>query len=185
MNTLSRAALYLLAAVAAYEFLVSSARKIKRRAVFEMAEARAKKTGLPLLVIGDPHNGIASIVTGPDYTCGDVCLDLTGCPECAANGHTVLKGSLEQILPALDLSKYVVYISCVLEYVSDLPSVLFNLQRVQTGNLFVVNVECYSFMAYFYPHFLTKEQPPKYIINSCPPFAREIMYSVNPRYSSQ
>ena len=31
------------------------------------------------------------------------------------------------------------------------------------NDLFVVNVEWYSFMAYFYPYFLTHERPPQNI----------------------
>ena len=135
-------------------------RKYKRRYVFKMANSRAKLTGKKLLVIGDPYNGIASKTTGTDYSCGDLCLDLTGCPMCSGNS---IKGRLEDTIGSINLNDYVVFISCVLEYTDDLPSINFYLDKMNQQDLFVVNVEWYSFMAWFYPYFLTKERPPHYI----------------------
>ena len=65
-----------------YEVAICILRKIKRRVVFKRAQERAKLTGKKLIVIGDPYNGLASKTTGCDYGCGDLCLDLTGCPNC-------------------------------------------------------------------------------------------------------
>ena len=148
-----------------FEIAICILRKVKRRRIYAMAKARSIETGLPLLVIGDPYNGIASIATGQDYGCGDVCMDLTGCSGCPVG----IKGALEDILPQTNLTQYVVFISCVLEYVDDLPLIVKELETMNSHNLFVVNVEWYSLMAYFYPFFLTGEQPPKYIIYKCPP----------------
>ncbi len=134
-------------------------RKIKRRIVYQKAKKRAKLTGKKLLVIGDPYNGIASKSTGIDYSCGDVCIDLTGCPACPES----IKGRLEDTIGKLKMDEYVIYISCVLEYVDDLDYINTFLNKVKPEDLFVVNVEWYSFMAWFYPYFLTKERPPKYI----------------------
>ncbi len=163
--------------IAVYETFICFLRKVKRRRIYQMAYARSKETGLPLLVVGDPYNGIASKSTGADYGCGDVCLDLTGCPGCASRHVKILKGSMEELLPVIDLSKYIVYISCVLEYVNDLPVFLESLKQVRKGNLFIVNVERYSLVAYIYPYYLTNEQPPKYIIRTCPPFSSAVQYS--------
>jgi hypothetical protein len=134
-------------------------RKIKRRIVYQKAKKRAKLTGKKLLVIGDPYNGIASKSTGIDYSCGDICIDLTGCPACPES----IKGRLEDTIGTLKLEEYVIYVSCVLEYVDDLDYINTFLDKVKPEDLFVVNVEWYSFMAWFYPYFLTKERPPKYI----------------------
>ena len=134
-------------------------RKIKRRIVYQKAKKRAKLTGKKLLVIGDPYNGIASKSTGIDYSCGDICIDLTGCPACPES----IKGRLEDTIGTLKLEEYVIYVSCVLEYVDDLDYINTFLDKVKPDDLFVVNVEWYSFMAWFYPYFLTKERPPKYI----------------------
>lgn len=140
----------------AYETAICILRKIKRRKLYKRAQERAKKTGKKLLVIGDPYNGIASKTTGCDYGCGDLCLDLTGCPNCPKS----IKGRLEDNIKKLKLKNYVVYISCVLEYVDDLPLIMSYLDKMNQDDLFVVNVEWYSFMAWFYPYYLTNERPP-------------------------
>ena len=142
-----------------YENIISMIRKLKRRNQFKRASKRAHDTNKQLLVIGDPYNGIASITTGSDYTCGDVCVDITGCPKCD-NG---VKARLEDYLPTINLDEYVIYISCVLEYVDDLPLILSYLNKVPSNDLYVVNVEWYTITAYFYPCFLTNESKAKWI----------------------
>ncbi len=143
-----------------YEIGVMVLRKVKRRSTFKKAQARAKETGKKLLVIGDPYNGIASKTTGIDYSCGDVCVDLTGCPMCPES----VKGRLEDTIGTINLDDYIIYISCVLEYTDDLPKIMSYLNKVNPKDLFIVNVEWYSFMAWFYPYFLTKERPPQNIL---------------------
>jgi hypothetical protein len=142
-----------------YENIISMIRKLKRRNQFKRASKRAQDTNKQLLVIGDPYNGVASIISGSDYTCGDICLDITGCPKCD-NG---VKARLEDYLPTINLDEYVIYISCVLEYVDDLPLILSYLNKVPSNDLYVVNVEWYTIAAYFYPFFLTKESQAKWI----------------------
>ena len=142
-----------------YEITICMIRKIKRKIYYKKAVKRAKETNKKLLVIGDPYNGIASITTGLDYNCGNLCIDLTGCPKC----DNAIKGRLEDIISTLNLNEYVIYISCVLEYLDDLPLVMSYLNKVNKNDLFIVNVEWYSLMAYFYPYYLTGERPPKYI----------------------
>ena len=142
-----------------YEVVICILRKIKRRITFKRAQERAKLTGKKLLVIGDPYNGLASKTTGCDYGCGDLCLDLTGCPNCPKS----IKGRLEDTIGDINLDEYIVYISCVLEYVDDLDYINSYLERMDQNDLFVVNVEWYSLMAYFYPYTLTNERPPSYI----------------------
>jgi hypothetical protein len=133
-----------------------------RRAYYTCALERARQVNKPLMVIGDPDNGIASIYTGADYGCGDICVDLTGCPTCSSRSK-VMKGRLEELVKGIDFSKYVVYISCVLEYTDDLPLILQRMQEVNPDELFIVSVEWYSWMAFLYPYYLTGERPPKYI----------------------
>ena len=142
-----------------YEITICMIRKIKRKVYYKKAVKRAKETNKKLLVIGDPYNGIASITTGLDYNCGNLCIDLTGCPKC----DNAIKGRLEDIIPTLNLNEYVIYISCVLEYLDNLPLVMSYLNKVNKNDLFIVNVEWYSLMVYFYPYYLTDERPPKYI----------------------
>lgn len=171
-SSFSRVLLIIIVGIVVYETIIGIYRKLKRRRAYALAKARAKSTGLPLLVIGDPYNGLMSIVTGPDYGCGTICLDLVGCSKCP----NAIKGRLEDEIKKIDVNKYVIYVSCVLEYVDDLPLILSYLDNMNFENLFIVNVEWYSLMAYLYPYFLTNEQPPKYIIYQCPPWNKKIVY---------
>lgn len=113
-------------------------RRRNRRQLFAEAQARARATGAPLLVVGDPDTGYVTKHYGRDYGCGTVCTDLTGCPSCP----TGLRGRLEDVLPRLSAQSYVVFVSCTLEYVQDLPHCVRELERVAVpGGLFVVPVE--------------------------------------------
>lgn len=150
---------YFIVFLIVYEIVICILRKIKRRTVYAKAKQRAHQTGKKLLVIGDPYNGLASKTTGCDYGCGDLCMDLTGCPNCPKT----MKGRLEDTITDINLNEYIIYISCVLEYVDDIEYIQTFLDKVDPNDLFVVNVEWYSLMAYFYPYFLTHEQPPKNI----------------------
>jgi hypothetical protein len=148
-----------------YETIICIKRKINRRRIFSLAKERSIKTGLPLLVVGDPYNGLASIVTGIDYGCGDICIDLTGCNKCPSK----IKEKLENVVQRIDLNGYIVFISCVLEYVDDLPLIVSYLNKMDPKNLFIVSVEWYCLMSRFYPYFLTNEEPAKNIIYEAPP----------------
>ena len=151
--------IYFIVFLIVYEIVICILRKIKRRTVYAKAKQRAHQTGKKLLVIGDPYNGLASKTTGCDYGCGDLCMDLTGCPNCPKT----MKGRLEDTITDVNLNEYIIYISCVLEYVDYIEYIQTFLDKVDPEDLFVVNVEWYSLMAYFYPYFLTHEQPPKNI----------------------
>lgn len=158
-----------------YETAIMYKRKMNRRKLFKKAQKRAKLTNKKLLVIGDPYNGVASISTGADYHCGDLCIDLTGCPKCTNS----IEAKLEDVISKINLNEYVIYISCVLEYVDKLPKILSYLNKVDRKNIFIVTVEWYSLNAYFYPYYLTNEQPPKNIIYLT---KKEIKYFPNPFY---
>jgi hypothetical protein len=155
-----------------YETIITLRRKYTRRRLYWKALNRSFETGKKLLVVGDPYNGIASIVTGTDYDCGDYCIDLTGCPKCK-NGQIM---KLEEAVEMMNLDNYIVFISCVLEYVDDIEKIVNVLNKLDNKNLFIVTVEYYSIMAYFYPYFLTKESSPKQIIYNTNP----IKYFKNP-----
>lgn len=134
-------------------------RRRNRRRYFQMAAQRAEELGVPLLVVGDPDTGFVTQFFGRDYECGNVCTDLTGCPSCP----TGIVGPLEQVLPQLPSQSHVIYVSCTLEYVTDLPAVIQQLERVSVpGGLFVVRVE--------HPHSTWILYPgAKWILHSAPP----------------
>ena len=116
---------------------------------FEAAAHRAAALGRVLVVVGDPDAG-AHTRLARAYGCGDLCVDLRGCPRC-------------QVMQAADLTagrvagvaddSAVVFVSCVLEYVSDPEAALRELQRMagSRDNLFIVFVEPWSLTAALYP----------------------------------
>lgn len=122
-------------------------RLTRRKELFRRASERALELGLPLLVVGDPDTGFVTRFFGRAYGCGDLCTDLTGCPKCPHG----IAGRLEDVLPRLRARSHVVFVSCTLEYVDDLPSVVRELERVSVpGGLFVATVEPGSLTNLFY-----------------------------------
>ena len=136
-----------------YQVILTIQLKLKRREVFIKALERSKLTGKKLVVIGDPYNGVGSLYTGPDYTCGDICVDINGCPNCS-NG---VKSDLESYLASINLDEYIIFISCTLEYIPDISNILIHLNKVPKENLFTVNVQCYNLVCYYYPNFISNE----------------------------
>jgi len=120
-----------------------------RRRRYEAAVGRASELGRPLVVVGDPDAGAHTRLLRA-YGCGDLCVDLRGCPRCEVmQAVDLTQGTLEGV--ANDSA--VVYVSCVLEYVVDPEAVLRELYRMAGSpeNLFLVLVEPYSLTAALYP----------------------------------
>lgn len=138
--TLLRKALWIGAAVAAWETGWWLRRRMQRRSMFEAARAEARRLGRPLVVVGAPDGGVTA-----GYGCGDVTVDLAGstCPNS-------LVADVTKPLPFADDS-VVVFVACVLEYVDDLPRAVAELTRISGGRMFVVRVEPWTLTAYLYP----------------------------------
>ena len=124
-------------------------RQNERSRIFKMAEKQSQKIGKSLLVVGDPYNGIGSrfynnFIEG--YGCGNITIDLTGCPMCP-NG---VKSDIYSYLKEQDDNSMVIFISCVLEYVDNIDDVIKEIYRVASNNIFIVTVNEYSLSAYFY-----------------------------------
>lgn len=128
-------------------YLALGPRRVRRRRTYEEALLRARELGKPLIVLGAPSNGAVNHALGPDYGCGDLCVDLLGCQGC----RNTAEGPAEAVLPTLDTDSAVVFVSCTLEYVDDVDLVWDELLRVSGGELFVVTVEPVSLTAWFYP----------------------------------
>ncbi len=126
--------------VAAWEVGWWGRRFINRRLTFSRAAARARELGRPLVVVGAPDLGPTS-----GYPCGDVTLDIreSACPNS-------LRTDITKTIPFEDAS-CVVFVSCVLEYVLDLPAAIRELCRVSGGELFIVRVEPWTIASRFYP----------------------------------
>lgn len=137
----------LFAGTLAAEGLAAQRRFAARAEQYQLAQARALAAGRPLVVVGDPDAGLHTRFARA-YGCGDVCIDLLGCPACP-NSVTVdlAKGS------GLADNSAVVFVSCVLEYVDDFAGVAKELLRVAGGheNLFIVTVQPWTFTAHLYP----------------------------------
>ena len=147
-----------------YELSISRYRKIKRKEYYNIAETLSKKTGKPLIVIGDPKAGWH---LGTHYKCGDLCIDLVGCKTCPMQ----VAGKAHNILKQFGSNTAVIFSSCVLEYVdpSDIDITLNEIYRVSGGDFINVGVEPYSLLNY---HFYGTQRT---IINS-PPHTKSVSY---------
>jgi len=146
--------------------------RLKRReSYYQLAVARADFLKRPLIVIGDPDGGTTKTVNG----FGDLCVDLTGCPNAppAPDGSvTGVKADITKpgSIPAKDDSA-VVYVCCVLEYVDDIDAAWKEILRVAGNpwNVVVVTVDPNTFTAYTYPH-------NRWVIDAAPPTSAELSY---------
>jgi len=146
-------------------FFNSLYRRYRRYNIYKKAVERSHVTNKKLLVIGDPDNGFMNKYFGQDYGCGDICLDLTGCP----NYKNGIKGDIYEVLKDMETNSYVIFISCVLEYVESdkLDNIYKHLLRVSGNDLCIVSVGSYSFESYFYiGRYFTNESDAKNIIHT-------------------
>lgn len=136
------------ALLAAYETTLAVARFRRRERVFAEARACATQLGRPLVVVGDPDGGAHTRLSRA-YGCGDACIDLRGCPRC----HVSIEADVTKTLEQFADDSVVVYVSCVLEYVSDAAAAEAELLRIagHRERLFVVYVDPWSFTSVVYP----------------------------------
>lgn len=120
-----------------------------RRRAFEAAVRRAAELRRPLVVVGDPDAGAHTRLVRA-YGCGDLCVDIEGCPLCRVTRAADLTAGP---VPGVADDSAVVFVSCVLEYVSDPQAAAQELQRMAGSreNLFVVFVEPWTLTAALYP----------------------------------
>jgi hypothetical protein len=127
-------------------YLALWARRRRRQAVFAAAQARARELGRTLIVLGAPGAGLVNVFA-PDYGCGDLCIDLEGCPGC----ERAATGRAEDVLPFIPDDSAVVFVSCTLEYVDDVDLVWRELRRIAGDDVFAVAVEPWTLTAFFFP----------------------------------
>jgi len=134
-------------ALGAVEGAAAIARHRDRSRLYAQAVARASRLSRPLVVIGDPDAGAHTSLYRA-YGCGDTCVDLAGCPGCPV----AISADVTQPLPFADDSA-VVFVSCVLEYVSDASLAWQQILRVAgtPENIFVATVQPWTATAVFYP----------------------------------
>lgn len=139
----------MLGGVLAAEGALALGRFEARRRAYQAAIHRASEAGRPLIVVGDPDAGAHTRLVRA-YGCGDRCIDLRGCPRCEVmQAADLTRGPI----PGIKDDSAVVYVSCVLEYVSDPEAALRELHRMagSPDNLFLVFVERWSLTAALYP----------------------------------
>lgn len=125
-----------------------AARRPRRRAHYERALARARVAGKPLLVVGDPGGGW----THGDYGYGDVCIDLTGCPDAPPGVATAAVDLSSDRIPLADDS-CVAFVCYVLEYVPDIEHAVEEIERVagRASDTFVLALRADEIAAWMYP----------------------------------
>lgn len=146
LRTFSRVAFTTLAAA---EGGLALQRWRRRRATFEAASWRATELGRPLVVVGDPDAGAHTSLM-PAYGCGDLCIDLRGCPRCESyRAADITRGPIAGVAD----DSAVVFVSCVFEYVDDLDAARREVLRIagSSENVFVVTVQPWTFTAALYP----------------------------------
>lgn len=121
----------------------------ERARLFLQAAERARTLGRPLIVVGNPDGGMATRFIRT-YGCGDMCVDLKGCPLCPVTRVAdITQGPLEGVGD----DSAVVYVSCVLEYVGDLQAALMELARIAGSprNLYIATVQPWTLTSVLYP----------------------------------
>jgi hypothetical protein len=121
----------------------------ERAAAFQTAAERASALGRRLVVVGDPDAGMHTRLMRA-YGCGDVCVDMNGCPKCPV---TVVADITQGPIADVADDSAVVFVSCVLEYVTDLEAALREVARMagSPDNVFIVTVQPWTLTARLYP----------------------------------
>mgnify|MGYP001233728242 CR=1 FL=1 len=156
MSLLKTGARVLFGYVAALEASAAMVRHNERTVAYAAANQRASTLGRKLIVIGDPDAGFHTRMMRA-YGCGDVCVDLNGCPRCPV---TVVADITQRVESVADDSA-VVFVSCVLEYIRDMPAALSEILRMAGSreNVFLVTVQPWTLTARLYPAARWKAAP--------------------------
>lgn len=128
--------LYILIGIIILDCIFSLYRVYRRINLYNKAQEKSISLNKELLVIGNPSSGFINKNIYKCYDCGDICLDLNGCGDCPKQ----IKGDLLEELKKMDSNKYVIFESCVLEYIDNnsLSEINKELNRVSGGNLYQV-----------------------------------------------
>lgn len=148
MGGVRSAAIGAVAALGVYESTLALARFRRRRLVYRAAQERARRLNRPVVVVGDPDAGMHTRMARA-YPCGDVCVDLSGCPQCPIS----IPANIEQTIPLIEDDSVVVFVSCVFEYVDDVEAAIAELMRIAgaPANLFSVVVDPLCLTSLMYP----------------------------------
>lgn len=129
------------AAVGAWETGWWTRRVRDRRDLYRRAKAHARAIGKPLLIVGAPDLGPTK---GP-VAADDLVLDIA--PSAAPNA---IRADVTRRIP-LPNDSVVVFVSCVLEYVTDLDAAMRELRRVGRNRIYVCRVQPWTLTGWLYP----------------------------------
>ncbi len=149
MSTFRTFARVALGGLVVAETAVAYRRWQARREAFDLAVRRAAALRRPLIVVGDPDGGAVTRLQRA-YGCGDMCVDINGCPMCkVARVADITAGPV----PGVADDSAVVFVSCVLEYVGDAAAAVREIGRMagSVENIFYVSVEPWTMTAALYP----------------------------------
>lgn len=127
------------------ELSLSVFRQYKRKTKYKEALQHSEKVNKKLIVIGAPFNGMMNS-RFKIYGCGDICIDLIGCSGC----KKTIKGDLIEVLKKIPHNKYVIFESCVLEYINKKKEALDLINKVSGGHYYSVRIFPSLFPIYFY-----------------------------------
>jgi len=112
-----------------YEGVVQSYEIYLRTKYYNKAHKISRKLKKPLLVVGRPR--FAHGLGPPLHGCGDICVDIEGCPECPKSKKADVTN-----LPFKDKQFGAVFCSHVLEHIKNPKKAIKELARV--GNYVVI-----------------------------------------------
>lgn len=159
------------------ESLASMARFGDRKVLYGQALQRARETSRPLVVVGDPDAGAHTRLLRA-YGCGDVTIDLAGAPNCPVSiPADITAGPITRVPD----DSAVVYVSCVLEYVTNPQAGWREILRMagRPDNVFMVVVQSWTMTATLYPgaRYLIQRAPGSAIMTATPVTAtRKALY---------
>lgn len=135
--------LYIFISLIILDCIFSLYRVYRRINLYNKAHEMSKITNKELLVIGNPSAGFVNKNIYTCYGCGDICLDINGCDDCPKQ----IKGDLLEEIKKMESNKYVVFESCVLEYIDikEIYDIEKQLNRISGGDLYQVRNYPYIF----------------------------------------
>jgi len=133
--------------IAINEYIQDMWRQSDRKTNYLLALKQSKLTEKPLIIIGDTHNWKESRYHGPQYSQGDMTIDLLGCVKKICN---TIESNAYEVLSKLKPNSAVIYISCTLEYIKDLKRTFKEIRRVSGDDYYITYVKPYTLTAYFY-----------------------------------
>jgi hypothetical protein len=130
-----------------FDVCLSLFRNYRRTNIFNKATKCSKQKQKQLLVIGSPFSGWWNKNIQQAYGCGNICLDLVGCNKCPKS----IKGDILIQLKKMKTNKYVIFESCVLEYVdlTQLDDINKEIKRVSGNDYFEVRIKPNIFSTQF------------------------------------